>query len=591
MQFNVFSQSESQQLRLANSLEKNQEYEAALKIYKNLENNIKIKNAAIQGIQNCLKGMMKYDELISYLENLVNRYKSNDKYLISLAEAYLLNSEKDKAKNRWNSLINKKKSDIRIYRTVAGSMLKYRLIDEAIEVYKLALQNLKNQKILHLDLANLYKTTLNMEKAAEHFLEYCGKNPKQQPFLQRQLLSLTKSDQHVERVAGVIKNYIDKHEDNLFIKDILGGLYIKAGQFNLAFDIYNSLENSKQDGSYLFKFGKEAQKNKAYDFAVKSFSPILENNQLSIYNKTYFELANTYYRIALDEIISKEELEPPKATEKAIQMFEYMVLKNNIKSFSDLSCLALGDIYLDLYFDLDKAIYYYKYLSDNYTKSRKYSESFIKLGDSYLIKGDLKESRKSYKRNKANKSFSLTMFKLAELEYYQGNFSEALKKYNLILEKMGVTDSLANNSLERTILINLFLSDTADLKLMAHGELLIFQNKFSEAVEHLNKLLIKKNNISPRAGKFMVEILMKMNKYIEANNILKDLLEQFPEDYHVDEFLFKRATIEEKLGNLHSSFELYQKLLNNYETSLYYEQARENARTLNEKMKLEQVPG
>jgi tetratricopeptide (TPR) repeat protein len=589
--FKTFAQSEIQQLKLANSFEKNRDYEAALKIYKNLEKNFKTKYAVIQGIRNCLKGLMKYEELVSYMKKLVYENKSNDKYLNQLAEAHLMNSEKDIAKNIWASLINKKRNEIRVYRMVASMMIKNRLVDDAIEIYELALQNIKNQHILHLDLANLYKSTLNIEKATEHYLKYYEKYPKQNKILQRQILNLTKSEQHLEKLTGVLKNYINKHKDNLVVHEILAGLYIKSGEFNLAYDVYNSLEEFRKDGSYLFKFGKEAQKNKVYNFALESFENILQNKKLAIYDLTYFQLANTYYKIGLEEYRFSDTYTPTSSILNAIQMFENLVAKNSIKNFSDLSCLALGDIYLDLYFDLDKAIYYYGYLTDNFPKSKKYGESLIKLGDSFLIKGNLIESQKIYKKNKGKKNFSLTTFKLAELDYYSGNFLEALKKYNLILEKKGVKDTLSNNALERRIFINSFLSDTLDLQNYAFGELLVFQNKFSEAIEHFNKLLIKKKNISSNSGKSMVKILMKLEKYSEANIILTDLIEQFPDDYYADEFLFIRATIEEKMGNIQKSFELYQKLLNDFETSMYFEQAREKARALNERMKLEQVSG
>ena len=234
---------------------------------------------------------------------------------------------------------------------------------------------------------------------------------------------------------------------------------------------------------------------------------------------------------------------------------------------------------------------YYGYVSFKYPKSKKKSESLIKLGDSYLIKGNLKQSQKSYANIKDKNSFSIATFKSAELEYYQGNFADALKNYNLIIEKKGTTDSLANNALERTIFINSYKSDSLDLKSYAHGELLIFQQKYSEAVEHLNKLVIKQNNISSSAGKVIANILMKLEKYAEANTILTELIEQYPEDYFVDEFLFKSAVIEEILGNYQKSFELYQIILNKYDTSLYYEKAREKARLLSEIIKKEQVSG
>jgi len=582
---NVLAQSEKQQLRLAKSLEKNSEYEAALKVYKKLESKKQTRKSARQGIQNCLKGLRQYEELVSNLEKWVDENKSNSKNVNSLAEAYVLNSQKEKALNLWNSLLINKKNDIGVYRMVANSMIGNRLLDNAVEVYELALNNLKNQEILHINMANLYRSMLNVEKAAEHYLAYYGRFPNQKKHLQNQILNLTKSERHVEKVAEVINQYIAKNENKLFVKEILGGLYIKSGQFDLSFDIFDELENTKNDGSYLYHFGKEAQKNKAYDFAVQAYKKILENDRLPIYVKAYFHLAKTHYLIGL------KNKENNVSISQAIQMFEYLVSKNNLQNFSDLSCILLGDIYIDFYFDLDKAIYYYGLISKNYPKSKKLSESLIKLGDSYLIKGDLSQAKKSYSKNKNKNSFSITTFKLAELEYYKGNFSDALKKYNLIIEKKGSADVLANNALERTIFIKSFKQDSGNLKSFAHGELLIFQQKYSEAVEHLNKLLILKNSMSPSAGRIISNILMKLEKYTEANIILSDLIEQYPEDYQADEFLFKSAMIEEILGNYQKSFDLYQTLMDKHETSLYYEKARENARLLSEKIKKEQISG
>lgn len=585
MNISAFAQSEKQQLHLANSLERNREYEAALIIYKNLEKNIKTKRNARQGIQKCLKGLRQYDELVSFLEKLVDENKLNNRNVNSLAEAYLLNSDREKALNLWNSLLSNKKNEIGVYRMVAASMINNRMLDDAVKVYESALLNLKNQKILHLDLANLYKLMLNMDKAAQHYLAYYSNYPKQKTILQRHILNLTKSEQHVEKVAKVLDEFIGKHKNKLFVKEILGGLYIKSKQYGHAYDIYNSLEDTKKDGSYLFRFGKEAQKNKAYDYAIKAFNKILGNDKLAIYTNAYFQLANTYYMIALEKKESSESIS------EAIQIFENLVSENSIRNFSDLSCIFLGDIYLDFYFDLDKAIYYYGLVNKNYPKSKKLSESLIKLGDSYLIKGDLSKSQKSYSKNKNQNSFSITKYKLAELDYYKGNFSEALKKYNLIIEKKGLADSLTNNALERKIFINSFKSESEDLISFAHGELLIFQQKYSEAVEHLNKLLIKKNDISSSAGKIITNILMKLEKYTEANTILTELIEQYPEDYYADEFLYKSAVIEEILGNYQKSFELYQIILNKFDTSLYYEKARENARALSEIIIKEKISG
>ncbi len=68
-------------------------------------------------------------------------------------------------------------------------MIRQRLFDDAISVYTEAINNLKRQELLHLDIANLYRAQLNYEKASEHYLQYYMYYPKQFAFVQNQLLS------------------------------------------------------------------------------------------------------------------------------------------------------------------------------------------------------------------------------------------------------------------------------------------------------------------------------------------------------------------------------------------------------------------
>jgi hypothetical protein len=51
------------------------------------------------------------------------------------------------------------------------------------------------------------------------------------------------------------------------------------------------------------------------------------------------------------------------------------------------------------------------------------------------------------------------------------------------------------------------------------------------------------------------------------------------------------AVSEEKLENLKKAFELYQKILTEFETSLYYENSRIKARELSKRIEKESVSG
>jgi len=574
------------QLRIAQTLEKNKEYENALEIYQKLDTPDHRNPAIVNGVVNCLKNLLKNEELVTYL-NSVRIDPQNQMYLmITLAEAYALTDRKEKAAESWDKILQTQKTNVNAYRLVASSMTRLRYYDEATGVYERAIENIQGQYFLHLEIGNLYASRLDVENAVKHYLLYYQHFPKQKDYLQRQVLNLTKEETHVIKVAKVLNNYLVQHEKDEDIKDILGGLYINSGDFPAAYKIYQSMENEKSYGKFLFKFGSEAFKNRAYDFSAKSFSEIISNPDYAVlHTKSEYELARTNYFIAIES--EKQHLTDKmnQHLNKAIVIFESLKQKKDINYFSDYSCLYLGTIYLDQNFDIDRAITYYEFILTNFRKSNIFYKAIIKLGDSYLIKGNLKKAYESYKLLKDQKYYSIGEFKLAELEYYRGNFSAAKMHYNEIINTSGLTDSLANNVLERKMFISSFEADSVTLKKYAHAELQLFQKKYSEAIESFGDVTNTKTEIAVYAGKEAARLLIKLDKQYEATVLLSQLIEDFPEDNHADEIFIMLADTEEYLGNLQKSFSFYQKILNEFGTSLYYDQARKKARELSERIR------
>ncbi len=591
-----FGQNVDSRMRLAKTLEKNHNYEEALKIYKILDNDKHTNPTIINGIKNCLRNLMKYDELIEYLESVIVNKKKQTNLMLELGEAYLLSDKKEKALKIWNQLISEQKANINIYRKVASSMIRQRMFDDAIAVYQQALKSTKGQHYFHLDIANLYRARFDLAKATEHYLTYYKNYPKQSSHLQRQILNLTKLNQQVEQVAAVLKNYIKTNKDQHKVTEILGGLYIKTRNFSEAYEVYQTLEKNKQKGTYLYKFGKEAQKNKAYDYAIKAFNDIIHSKKnqkktSSVFYSAQFELAKTFYYLAIQNQKGENLPESAKNIKQSIALFESLKQKNNLKYFSDHSSLFLGNIYKEYYFDIDKAIDYFNFIVTNFKRSKIRNIAIINLGDSHLIKGDLNKAEQTYNQIKENKGVSVAKFRLAEIEFYRGNFSQAKKIYGQIIEINGLSDSLANNSLERNILLDSFISDSVRLKNYANAELLIFQKKYSEAIESLRELIIPECDFATIAGKIAVKYLIRLNKLLDASNLLTEIINQFPDDYHLDDFIFILAGVQEKMGNLQKSFDLYQKILTEFGSSLHYEEARVKARELNEKIKDPDVTG
>ena len=220
----TIAQNINQRLRAADALANSFQYDRALTLYEQIYNSDNRNLSAIIGIKKCLIGLQDYRHLITFLGDVLKSQSVQSPLYVDLGEAYFLNDERDKAFDVWNAHLESNRDNLGVYRLVAMAMIRQRLYNEAIDVYQKAIDRLKNQDMLHIDIANLYKIQLDYEKASEHYLQYYQKQPKQIAFLQQQLLSLTDKGQDITPVVTAINSFLNKYPEQDNIREILAGL-------------------------------------------------------------------------------------------------------------------------------------------------------------------------------------------------------------------------------------------------------------------------------------------------------------------------------------------------------------------------------
>jgi len=354
----ALAQSSSSQLKVAKALEKRHSYDDALIIYQEIYQKEPRNMAAVAGIKNCYIGLQLYDNLIQFLKKVIQDQKDMNNWQVDLAEAYFLNNERDQAFSLWKGFLQQNLADPSAYRLVAGTMIRQRLFDEAILVYTNAIHNLKQQEILHVDIANLYRAQLNYEKACEHYLQYYIYFPKQFTFVQRQLLLLSSKAEDNSAVTDAILRFLKQNPDQIIIKEILGGIYLKDEKFAYAFNVYKNLETDKSFGKYLYLYATEAYANTAFDHAIEGYEYLINKYPSSpLIPQSRYELGRSYaaWAYGLDH-----NEESAKIMQRAIDIFIIEQSSRNNQIYANKSLVNLGDIYFNYYFDLDVAIKYYR---------------------------------------------------------------------------------------------------------------------------------------------------------------------------------------------------------------------------------------
>jgi len=582
----VLAQNLQQQLRTADALAKNHHYDSALKLYQKIYNSDNRSFSAIIGIKKCLIGMQEYNRLITFLEEALKSQPEKSPLYTDLGEAYFLNDEREKAFNVWRAHIERNSDNAGVYRLVAMAMIRQRLYDEAIEVYTVAINSLKKQETMHMDIANLYRAQLNYEKASEHYLQYYLTKPKQIAFLQRQLLSLSDKRQDINPIVNAINSFLIKYPEQEKVREILAGLYLKDKNYEQAFSIYQSLETEKSNGSYIQKYALEALSNKAYPNAIKGFEHLMQNYPGSpLVQQSYFNLGRSYASLAY--AMGNNE-DSAKNMHQAEKIYNDIIDSNEKSPLAFNSYLNLADIYFKYYFDLDKSIMnYQKYLKYN-NKGKTHNRVLILLGDTYLTKSQMLLALKTYQLVNHKDYLNTAKFKTAEVYFYNADFKKAETSFSQLISITKPNDPLMNNILARWMLVKSFSEDSTSLSQYAYADLLKFQKKYAQAAEEFDELSISNNNLKGQAGINASKLYHQLDKYEESKTVLIRLINDIPDDKDIDEIIFLLAETEENLKNLDAALDLYHLLLTQHPNSLLIHKARKRARLLNIELNKEQ---
>jgi tetratricopeptide (TPR) repeat protein len=208
------------------------------------------------------------------------------------------------------------------------------------------------------------------------------------------------------------------------------------------------------------------------------------------------------------------------------------------------------------------------------------------LGDCMMAEGNLDSAQALFEKalndSRSGPRQEELKYKLAELEFFRGNFETALAGYGQMLDDFP-KGLYVNNSLERSIVISENQElDRPLLTKFARALLDNVEGDSDSAVTKLDELISSKSKkLSDLAQLEKARILRQDKKFSESLRALNELLEKFPESLY-------RAQAQMLIGDVYNydlhekqkAIEAYEKLLKDYERSVYVDDVRDKLRDL-----------
>ena len=580
----VFAQS-ANDLKLATALEKSGRYDEALNIYSKLFSINRPNIQVINGINTCLKNLHRYEDLIKFYRDLLDAFPQQYTYQVELGKAYYLNGNEKAAFENWREVYQNQPDNIMAYRLVALAYIDFRLIDQAIEVYQKIINKFDNQYTLYRDIASLYRAQLDYPNAVTNFLMYYKYSKNQSSYIQSQLIAMSKDDEAVQKIIIAIQDFMNHEFSDDMIQEFLATMYVKNKEYDKAFDIYKSLQDNKNDPGSLITYADLVEKNKVYDYAVRAYETVIKKYPSDRrINQFELDLARNRYYLAMQQVKIGKIVDAENNIHKSIAALDELSKTDQI-IFQIRSLELKGDIYITYYQDLDQAIDIYKQILTKNTNSDFVDNIKLKLGDAFVIKNKLDEARNYYNDVRGRKFRNLSLYNIAELDYYTGQFSMAANKYQKLLSSISARDSLTNNILDRTVLLSQFASDSLDLGDYAQAEFLERRLKKSEAAEKFLEIFKKHNKLSFKAGINAGNLYLQLGKYLESESLFTGLIQNYSDKEGLDLVYYRLGELYFQQKMYKKSLENFQQILLQYPSSFYLEDARDKARALSELIK------
>ena len=578
---------ENRQYKLAQSYEANGDIAGAARIYKELYDADTESRVYFDGLRRTWLALRKYDVLLPYVEQRVQRLPKEVELRITYAELLYTTGAVDSALAQWQKALALQPGEEGTYMLVAESYSKHRLFVQAAEVFEAVRDRFGRSLMLTDRLARLYAILGEYRKAASEYGDLLAENPSQLSFVKAGMSLFISNPTGMEDAVTVIKDLSSMRKQNLEYLDLLSWLYSENNQHEKAFEVAVQLDNIRDaKGSDIYAFADRALRTGAFDAAIQAYEYFLKT-----YDRTNPLTAPVIYNYvyALESRYSAHGTLTPEQAHELIDRYREVLEYEKGGTMGSQAAMQIARLQAEVLGQPEEAL---STLSGEIreTHSTIASESLLYRAELTLRLGKIEEARALYKRvwqmnaqnRESKRNREIARLRFAETLLYTMQFKEAVDSLTVLTEDVG--SDAANDALSWLFLMqeNVDVNDDA-LKSFLRGKFSQVQHDWAGVIASMNEVvqLAPRSSLADNALFVVAEAQRESADFVAARSTLLGIVESYADGTHADHALYLAGEIsEQELGEIDRAVELYTKVLMDYPYSQYAARARERVRAL-----------
>jgi tetratricopeptide (TPR) repeat protein len=534
-----------------------------------------------------LMNLQRYDEAEKELKRQLRR--TPEELTLYVIYGQLLEQQQDEAgaDKQYDEAIDRLRGDPYQISQLANAFIRLTKYDKAIAVYERGEKVTKEKGQFAFNLGDLYRRKGDTEPMVRYYLDALKQDPRRQHNVQTYFQRFLDEEGMQEAQKQLYTRIQEDRKDDPLWPDMLAWILIQRKDYGGALRQARALDKRlDENGQRVFDLGQLALNARDYETAIKAFDYIVENKPVGsvFYLEAKREGLLARRRAITDGYAYTEE--DLRILESAYTEFLQQFGNNPASARIAIQLAELEALYLN---DLDKAIGILTEIVELPGVNEKVqARAKIALADYYLMQGEVWESTLLY--SQVDKQFKEDLlghearFRNARLSYFRGDFEWAQSQFDVL--KASTSRLIANDALDLSVFImdNLGLdTTTAALQAYADAELLLFQNRHTEAFTALDQLVkdYPGHDLEDDVVYLRGRIHQKLRDYEAAAAAYQQVVDNYPKSIRLDNALYALAGLyEEPLGDKEKAQQLYETLFIDYSSSILAVEARKKYRVL-----------
>jgi hypothetical protein len=579
--------------KLAAQYFSDKEYVKAADLYEDLAKKQPESLYYYDNLLQCYILLKDFKDAEKLVDKRIRKFESLYGYRVDKAYLYHLQDLQEKRDQTFKELLSIRLRTPEEADNLANGFLKRRFYEQAIQTYQNARKDLHDQQLFAINLSELYFFSSKITEATQELVSIAGVDEYKLQEVKNRFVISYKNKTDYNTLSGILLLKLQKQPDNLAYNDLLVWAFTQQKDWNGAFIQTKAVDKRlKEDGRKVLELTYILIHNEEYEMAVKCFEYV---KSMGSDKRYYYQAQQGMLDCGMLQVKARNGA-PIENLRTLENEFIAFIGTNGVNWQTAEQMKELAELYIYYLHEPKKGIdQLNKILTLPGVNPKLMAESKLDLGDAQLIIGETWEADLLYKQ--VEKQYTTdalgqeAKFRYARLCYFRGDFEWSQTQLDVL--KDATTQLISNNAMKLWLIIqdNTGLDSTADaLKLYAQADLLIFQNKLTEASVLLDEIPVKfpGHTLIDEIYYAKAIIAEKQEKYQDAEIFYLKIIRDYGFDILADNALINLAHLYEyKLNDTAKAKKMYENIILNYTGSLFANEARKRFRILRGDMKIE----